>query len=148
YLSRMHGYSILMKGCTISFCQGRTLLFEADIDERNQAFVRETDFPSVSAFSAVATLPLDKELLHRRMGHHSDTNKILSKNLVTGAKITSNRQPDLICEPCLAGKLNAAPFPSTGHRAAAPLDLVHSDLKEYKVYTREGWKHRVLFIDD
>lgn len=148
YLSRVHGYSILMEGCIISFRLNGELLFEADIDERNQAFIREIDTPSASAMSAVGTLPLDLELLHRRLGHHSETQKILSKNLVTGAKLTSNRKPDPICEPCLAGKLNAAPFPSTGHRAEAPLDLIHSDLKEYKVFTREGCKHRIVFIDD
>ncbi|KAJ7710906.1 hypothetical protein B0H17DRAFT_1027829, partial [Mycena rosella] len=74
YLSRVHRYSILMNETTILFKQNGVLLFEADIDERNQAFVRE---------------------------------KILSKNLVTGAKITSSQKPDPICEPCLAGKLNA-----------------------------------------
>jgi hypothetical protein len=119
------------------------LLFEADIDERNQAYVREVEFPSSDSALAVGPLPLDLDLLHCRLGHHTDTQTILSKKLVTGAKITSNRKPDPICEPCLAGKLNAAPFPSTGHRAEAPLDLIHSDLKEYKVFTREGWRYRV-----
>jgi hypothetical protein len=93
-------------------------------------------------------LSLDLDLLHRRLGYHTDTQTILSKKLVTGAKITSNQKPDPICEPCLAGKLNAAPFPSTGHRAEAPLDLIHSDLKEYKVFIREGWRYCVTFIDD
>jgi transposase InsO family protein len=134
----------------VRFTRNGELLFEADIDERNQSFVREDDGEpdSDSALSAVGTLPLDLTLLHRRMGHHSDTQKILSKDLVTGVKLTSNQKPDPICEPCLAGKLNAGPFPSTEHCAAAPLDLIHSDLKEYPIYTREGWRYCVLFIDD
>ena len=148
YLSRVHGLSIVMEGCNISFERGGKVLFEADIDERNRAYVREDDSYSVSALVASSTLPLDLDLLHRRLGHHSDTQRILSKNLVTGAKVTSNQKLDPICEPCLAGKLNAAPFPSTGHRAAMPLDLIHSDLKEYKVFTREGWRYRVIFRDD
>ncbi|KAF8132119.1 hypothetical protein K438DRAFT_1482370, partial [Mycena galopus ATCC 62051] len=143
YLSRVHGYSILTEGSTVRFTRNGELLFEADIDERNQSFVREDDGKpdSDSALSAVGTLPLDLALLHwetklntvskiprsTRMGHHSDTQKILSKDLVTGVTISSNQKPDPICEPCLAGKLNAGPFPSTQHRAAAPLDLIHSD---------------------
>src|ERR1700761_204137 len=148
YLSRVHGYSIEMKDCIISFIHNGVLVFEADIDERNQAYVREANSTSVSALATSSTLPLDLNLLHRRLGHHNDVKKMLRKNLVTGAKLTSNQMPDPICEPCLAGKLNAAPFPSTGHRASAPLDLIHSDLKQYKVFTREGWKHRVVFADD
>jgi len=151
YLSRVHGLSVLMKGCIISFERDGEVLFEADIDERNQAYVREVDSSPISAgsaFSASGTLPLDLDLLHRRLGHHSDTQRVLSKNLVTGVKLASQKKPDPICEPCLAGKLNAAPFPSTGHRAEAPLDLVHSDLKQYSVFTREGYKYRVVFVDD
>jgi hypothetical protein len=93
---------------------------------------------------------MELDLLHRRLGHYSyaDTKSILSRNLVTGAKLTLTQKLDPICEPCLAGKLNAGPFPSTGHRSEHPLDLIHSDLKEYKMHTREGWKHRITFIDD
>jgi hypothetical protein len=124
-----------MKGFVISFNRDGVLLFEADIDERNQAYVREVEFPSSDSALAVGTLPLDLDLLHRRLGHHTDTQTILSKELVTGVKITSNQKLDPICEPCLAGKLNAAPFPSTGHCAETPLDLIRSDLKEYEVFT-------------
>jgi transposase InsO family protein len=151
YLSKHHNYVVSFKGNIVSFTRNNELLFEADINERNQAYVREVGFPSSgSALFTSGTLPMDLHLLHRRLGHHSyaDTKNILSKDLVTGAKITSNHKPDPLCEPCLAGKLNAGPFPSTGHRSEHPLDLIHSDLKEYKVHTREGWKHRVTFIDD
>ena len=43
YLSRVHGLSIVMEGCNISFERGGKVLFEADIDERNRAYVREDD---------------------------------------------------------------------------------------------------------
>ena len=74
HLSRIHGYSVLMEGSVISFSRDGELLFEADIDERNQAFVREEVVShSGSALAAVGPLPLDLGLLHRRLGHHSDT---------------------------------------------------------------------------
>ncbi|KAJ7676128.1 hypothetical protein B0H17DRAFT_1238531, partial [Mycena rosella] len=59
YLSRVHQYSILMNKHTILFKQNGVLLFEADIDERNQAFVREVASPSSDSALAVGTLPLD-----------------------------------------------------------------------------------------
>ena len=88
YLSRVSGLSVLMKGCIISFERSGAVLFEADIDERNQAYMREVVSHSGSAFSASGTLPLDLDLLHRRLGHHSDTQRILSKKMVTGVKLT------------------------------------------------------------
>jgi hypothetical protein len=63
--------------------------------------VREDAPDSDLALSAVGTLSLDLDLLHRQLGHHFDTQKILSKNLVTGVKITLNQKPDLICEPLI-----------------------------------------------
>ena len=36
--------------------------------------------------------------------------------------------PDPLCEPCLAGKMHANPFPSTSWRTSRPLELVHSDI--------------------
>jgi hypothetical protein len=131
----------LCQGDLVSFTRNNELYFEADINERNQAFVREVEIPSSgSALFTSRTLPMDLDLLHRRLGHHSyaDTKSILSKNLVTGAKLTTTQKPDPICEPCLAGKLNAGSFPSTGHCFEHPLDLIHSDLKEYKMHTCEG----------
>jgi hypothetical protein len=104
YLSCVHGLSILMEGSVISFSRDDELLFEADINERNQAFVREVTSSSIgSAFVASVTLPLDLDLLHRWLGHHSDTQKILSNGLVNGVKITSNQKPDPICELCHEG---------------------------------------------
>ena len=70
-------------------------------------------------------------------------------SLVDGLKLDSDSPPDVICEPCLAGKLNAAPFPLSTHRASKPLELVHSDVHgPLPVRTPSGMHYWVTFIDD
>ncbi|KAJ2932617.1 hypothetical protein H1R20_g4479, partial [Candolleomyces eurysporus] len=45
--------------------------------------------------------------------------------------------------------MHSAPFPSTGHQAAAPLNLIHSDVSgPMSVLTPEGYRYWVTFIDD
>lgn len=57
---------------------------------------------------------------------------MISKNLVTGIDIQSKQALDPICEPCLSGKMNANPFPSSKTRASKPLELIHTDLHVLK----------------
>src|SRR5262245_55638776 len=69
--------------------------------------------------------------------------------MVTGLSINSKAFPDPICKPCLAGKLNALPFASSPSYAAAPLDLIHTDLKgPLKMHTHSRCHFWVTFIDD
>ncbi|KAI0038011.1 hypothetical protein FA95DRAFT_1474291, partial [Auriscalpium vulgare] len=56
-----------------------------------------------------------------------------------------------ICEPCLAGKMHANPFPSSTHRARAPLHLIHSDVHgplPVRTPSASGYRYWVTFIDD
>ena len=58
-------------------------------------------------------------------------------------------KPQPVCEPCLAGKMNALPFPRLSSRAANPLNLIHTDLHgPFKVQTHSGYCYWILFIDD
>ena len=68
--------------------------------------------------SAASTLPLNPSLWHRRFTHfhHAGIQSIIIGNLVTGMRLDAKTPPDPICEPCLHGKLNAAPFPSSTSR--------------------------------
>jgi len=60
--------------------------------------------------------------------------------LVTGMTFASSHKPDIVCEPCLAGKMHSNPFPSSPLRSTKPLELVHSDLHgPLPVATREGY---------
>ncbi|KIM58091.1 hypothetical protein SCLCIDRAFT_59614, partial [Scleroderma citrinum Foug A] len=68
--------------------------------------------------------------------------------LVTGMAIDSKSLPDAICEPCLAGKMHANPFPSSSWRAPRPLELVHSDVHNVGHLSMSGYRYWITFIDD
>jgi hypothetical protein len=53
-----------------------------------------------------------------------------------------------ICEPCLAGKMHANPFPSSEHRATEVLELIHSDVHQIGVTPHGGYQYWVSFVDD
>jgi len=74
---------------------------------------------------------------------------MIEEKLVTGIKLNSLAAPDPICEPCLAGKMHANPFPSSTTRTSRPLELVHSDVHgPLSVQTHSGFRYWVIFIDD
>ena len=77
-------------------------------------------------------------------------NKIVHQNLVTGMHINMQTKPDPpICEPCLAGKMNAHPFPSSSNRSANPLDLIHTNLHgPFKTQTYLVFRYWIIFIKD
>jgi hypothetical protein len=71
------------------------------------------------------------------------------EGLVTGMTFASSTKPDIVCEPCLAGKMHSNPFPSSSSRATQPLELVHSDLHgPLPVAARDGYRYWMTFIDD
>ena len=106
------------------------MLFSAQINENNTAFLDGTTDTNSESASYISTLPLDILLWHRRLAHHdhNSVKQMSTKILVTGIKIRSKKSPDPICEPCLSGKMNANPFPPSKTRASKPLELIHTDL--------------------
>ena len=69
--------------------------------------------------------------------------------LVAGIDIKSNQPPDPICEPCLSGKMNANPFPSSTTCATKPLELIHTDLHgPFRTQIMSGYRYWITFIDD
>jgi hypothetical protein len=68
---------------------------------------------------------------------------------VEGVKLNSKLPPDPICEPCLAGKMHASPFPTSDHRAKEPLELVHTDVHgPTPAASHQGYRYWALFKDD
>ena len=72
----------------------------------------------------------------------------MKNSLAEGLVLDSKAKPDPICEPCLAGKMHANPFPSTEHRATKLLELIHSDVHDVGVSSISGYRYWVTFIDD
>ncbi|KAJ3529505.1 hypothetical protein NM688_g7844 [Phlebia brevispora] len=153
YLIRNHNFHVHISSKRMDFERDGTVLFTASIDGSNTAYLAGEVVPVVESaqLSVTSTLPLDQSLWHRRFAHlnHASVKTILQGTLVDGIKLDSNSPPDPICEPCLAGKLNAAPFLSSSSRASKPLELVHSDVHgPLPVRTASGMCYWVMFIDD
>ena len=124
--------------------------FTATVNEHNVGYLDgHTIVPQ--AANATTTLPLNLTLWHNRCSHlnFEDLNAMHSKRHVTGMKLVSKTPPDPICEPCLAGKMHANPFPSSTSRASRPLELIHSDVHgPLPVQTHSGFRYWVIFVDD
>jgi len=147
----------------MSFHLDNTLFFTAHISDRSSVClegVTQTTasssvvvVPSVNgkeSVAAVSTLPLDLELWHHRTMHHhiGGLKRAIRDKLVNGIQITSSAKPDPICEPCLAGKMHADPFPTTNTVTPGILDLVHSDLVTMPVKSSSGYLYWIGFHDD
>lgn len=93
---------------------------------------------------------MDYDLWHRRLGHLNlaSLKQMHTQNRAQGLAITSNAAPDPICEPCLAGKMHANPFPSSTIKLKRPLALVHSNLKGPLPRTHSGHRYWITFTDD
>ena len=93
---------------------------------------------------------MDEALWHRRFAHfhHAGVRSLIQGSLVDGCKLDSHTPSDPICEPCLSGKLNAAPFLTSTARSAYPLQLVHTDVHGPMVRTPSGMRNWVTFVDD
>lgn len=152
YLTTQKGYNINIDDNHISFIQNSRLLFRASINSQPAAFLDGITVPaSLESANLSSTLALDLRLWHRRFGHynHDSVKQLHSTDMVTGMTIVNQSKPDPICEPCLAGKMCANPFPSSDSRASNPLDLVHIDLKgPIQVTSHGGFNYWAMFVDD
>ena len=151
YLTRQKQFTVIINSREMRFACNNTTLFTAQINENNAAFLDGTTDENTESASYISTLPLDISLWHRRLAHHdyNSVKQMISKQLVTGIDIKSKKTPDPICEPCLSGKMNANPFPSSKTRASKPLELIHTDLHgPFKTSTISGYRYWITFIDD
>ena len=83
------------------------------------------------------------------MHHHfAGLQRTICDKLVTGLVWDVQATPDPIFEPCLARKLHAAPFRTTGTITTGVLDLVDADLIEMPVRSLAGADYFVLFRHD
>jgi len=138
---------------TIHFIRDGQTVFQAKTSSSNATYLVGNTIPveELASLSSTATLPMDLTLLHRRLCHHhlAGIRKLLLDNLVTGLKLDSKAEPNLVCEACKAGNMHADPFPTSSTRASRPLQLVHSDVHgPVKVSTNQGYRFWVSFIDD
>lgn len=154
HLTKCHEYSVAIDSTQMRFHRRGSCLFTASI-EANASLARlngsihpTNEFACLT--SSINTLSHDLELWHCRFAHHSlpTIKSMASKGSVTGMCLDNASKPDPICEPCLAGKMSANPFPAREERSSTPLELIHTDLHQLKSRTHDGYKFWVTFIDD
>jgi transposase InsO family protein len=151
FLTRQRNFKVHIDANFIYFNLHKKTCFVASITDHNSAFLDGSTQSFMDSANLTSTLPLNYELWHRRLAHvnHADVKKLVSQNMVTGIKLDSRIAPDPICEPCLAGKMNANPFPSTRHISSKPLELVHMDVHgPVPVQSHSGYKYWIIFTDD
>ena len=153
YLTRQRGFIVHIYSERMNFDHSGHTLFCAAINTSNTAYLTGQVVPAFDSALAASssTLPLDESLWHRRFAHvHMERIRDLLKgDMVKGIKLESQQRADPICEPCLAGKLNAAPFLPSQNRAPRVLYLIHPDVHgPLPVRTPSGYCYWVTFLDD
>ena len=151
YLTKYKGIDVHITKSKMSFMdQSQNVLFTATIDIDNTGYLDGHTVDNSEHVHLVSTLPLDLSLWHKRLGHHNydDIKLMISKNMVDGLSLDSKTAPDPICEPCLAGKMHANPFPTSQNRATELLELIHTDVHEIGVTSPSGYSYWISFIDD
>ena len=151
YLTKYKGIDVLISKSKMCFLdQNKNTLFTATIGNDETGYLDGYTIDNLEKVHLVSTLPLDLSLWHKRLGHHNydDIKRMISKNLVDGIVLDSETKPDPICEPCLAGKMHANPFPLSQNRAKELLELIHSDVHEIGVTSPSGYNYWISFIDD
>ena len=151
YLTKRKGIRLEVDDVKMAFKRDGNTLFTATITDDYSGILDVSTEVTPEFAKAVATLPMDINLWHRRCAHHSHATitKLVRGDLVTGLVMSGKSQPDPICEPCLAGKMTSGTFPTSDSHSLHPLELVHSDLHgPLPVDSPEGYCYWITFIDD
>ena len=150
YLTRHKSFHVSIIFDTMSFSRDKETLFTATVTENNVGYLNGTTIVSDEHAHSTSTLPADLSLWHRRLSHHhyDGIKRLMNYDLVNGLKLDSLAKPDPICEPCLAGKMHANPFPSSDTRATELLELIHTDVHQVGATSPSGFKYWITFIDD
>jgi len=151
YLTRHCHYVVSIDSLFLYFGQNGQVKFTASIHPNNNASLNGRTQAVREQACLSATSPMDYALWHRRLAHQNmdGVTRMVRESLVTGLRLQSKSLPTGFCEPCLAGKMHANPFPLSQHRATELLELVHSDVHgPLRVRTHSGYRYWVTFIDD
>ena len=151
HLTKYKGIDVLISKSKMSFIdQHKNTLFTATIGKDEIGYLDGFTIDNMEKAHLVSTLPLDLSLWHKQLGHHKydDIKRMMSKHLVDGMVLDSDAKPDPICEPCLAGKMHANPFPLSENCATELLELIHSDVHQIGITSPSGYNYWISFIDD
>ena len=128
-LVRRHGYEVHINKERMEFYHSGILRMTARIDSNCVAHLDGRVVPPEAAHAA-STLPLNRELWHRRLAHVNlnTLDALIQQDLLQDLRLDSNAKPDAICTPCISGKQTRAVHTAAATRSDTLLHRVSTDL--------------------
>lgn len=150
-----------MAGLTVTFADGKVLIRRGSevvaVGERRgklyELNLSLSEGTNDSSFYSCGRVPKEMEIWHRRFGHLSakGLEQLVRNDMVRGLKTNVRKSSEkIVCEACVAGKLNRKPFvTSEGRQSSRVLELIHSDVcGPVTPVGVGGERYFVTFIDD
>lgn len=139
--------------CTVEFTKRGCYIFDANknLIATAQAIndLYKLNAVTGSACAVFCASKADIVTWHKRMAHLNMADVKKLEVCAEGINITNNKQSDAVCKPCCEAKQTRLPFPHSGSRATALLEIVHSDLcGPMEVPSAGGARYFITFIDD
>ena len=101
-----------------------------------------------NAYAVISESKSDLTTWHKRMGHLNMADVKRLELCADGIAI-SNKEIDTVCIPCCEAKQTRLPFPNSGSRANALLEIIHTDLcGPMETLSAGRGKYFITFIDD
>lgn len=139
-------------GCKVEFTDTGCNIFNANkiliANARLLNNMYKLNTASVNAYAVACESKTDIMTWHKRMGHLNLADVKRLESCAEGITIT-NKDVDTVCIPCCEAKQTRLPFPHSGSRAKALLEIVHTDLcGPMETPSAGGAKYFITFIDD
>ncbi|KAG6456369.1 hypothetical protein O3G_MSEX009690 [Manduca sexta] len=139
-------------GCKVEFTDGGCNIFNANkiliATARLSNNMYKLNTVTGNAYTASCESKADISIWHKRMGHLNIADIKRLESCADGISIT-NKDMDTVCVPCCEAKQTRLPFPHSGSRANALLEIVHTDLcGPMETPSAGGKKYFITFTDD
>ena len=152
YLTRHASFVVSINSTHVAFaCPLGLTFFVATITGNNAVFLDGVTESVTEQALPVMTVPLNWSLWHRCLTHHNlaGIKSLLDQDIqVHGLKLDMKTAPDPVCDPCLAGKMHANPFPPSILCSSRLLELVHTDVYHVAHPSFSESCYLVTFIND
>lgn len=134
-------------GCKVEFTNTGCNIYNANKNLVATARLIDNMY-KLNVVSGNAYAVTDLSIWHKRMGHLNMADVKRLPLCAEGVTI-SDKEVNTVCIPCCEAKQTRLPFPNSGSRANALLDIIHTDLcGPMETPSVGGGKYFITFIDD
>lgn len=102
------------------------------------------ELPSSSSIIAFPSFKASAIDWHHRLGHPASP---ILKFLVSSFNLNVSSDFSFNCDACQCNKSHKLPFNQNSLRSQSPLELIYTDLWTSPVYSFDGYKYYVIFVD-